>query len=218
MVRSGEVANAAEISRRKDLTRARVSQLLRLLRLHPAILVDLEDEDRIGPVPTEGALRKLSGLPEGKQMVRYRQLIRVEESNGRPRANRNRSIRGHAHLPRRGFVHLFEQARRYQSMLDRSVVRSIAEIGRQEGISEARVGQVLCLLQLAPDILEWLEESGRESLDITRKELLRVARMRGHAAQRRAFYSRLDLNAGRVDDDRRIGGAVADENDNPSDG
>lgn len=85
MIRSGEAANAAEVSRMEGLTRARVSQLRGLLRLDPAILDDLEAQDGAGPVPTEGALRKLSMLPLGKQMIRYRQLVKAEEKVGRPR-------------------------------------------------------------------------------------------------------------------------------------
>jgi hypothetical protein len=79
MIRSGEATNAAEVSRIEGLTRARVSQLCGLLRLNSAILVDLEARNGSGPVPTEGALRKLSMLPIDRQPTRFRKLIEGEE-------------------------------------------------------------------------------------------------------------------------------------------
>jgi len=79
MIRSGEAANATEVSRMEGLTRARVSQLRGLLRLAPSILDDLEAQNGAGPVPTEGVLRKLSTLPKAKQSARYQKLIEAEE-------------------------------------------------------------------------------------------------------------------------------------------
>jgi hypothetical protein len=78
MIRAGEAANAAEVSRMEGLTRARVSQIRGLLRLVPAILDDLDDQEGTGPVPTEGALRKLFMLPGDQQLPRYRKLIEAE--------------------------------------------------------------------------------------------------------------------------------------------
>jgi ParB-like chromosome segregation protein Spo0J len=45
-------------------------------------------------------------------------------------------------------VKLLERAERWQAMLDSREARSRAEIGRREGLSGARVGQVLKLLDL----------------------------------------------------------------------
>jgi len=195
MIRSGEVANAAEVSRKENLTRARVSQLLGLLRLDPVILADLESEEGAGPVPTEGALRKLSMQPAAKQRAQYGSLIEKEEKMGRPR--RSGPPHARAHLPRRGLSHLFEQARRYQTLLDSGEVRSLEEIGKRDGISGSRVGQVLGLLQLAPDIVDLLvDQPAGDERAITYRELLRIARMPDLTAQRRAFYRKHAASAG----------------------
>ena len=49
-------------------------------------------------------------------------------------------------------VRMLERVERWQAMLDSGEVRSRAEIGRREGLSGARVGQVLKLLDLPPDL------------------------------------------------------------------
>ena len=188
MIRSGEAANAAEVSRMEGLTRARVSQLLGLLRLAPAILDDLEDPRGLGPVPNEGRLRRLSMLPNSRQDDSYAKLLAAEFRCCQ--ARQDAVVRSRAHLPRRGFAHLFEQARRYQAMLDAGDVRALEEIGQMEGNTGDRVGQVIGLLQLAPDIIECIDQPKGESQAITYKELLRISRMPDLTAQRRAFYGR----------------------------
>ena len=171
----------------EGLTRARVSQLYGLLRLHPAIIKDIEAPDGSGPVPTEGALRKLFMLPKAKQVIRYKKLVQEEERQGRPKASG--TAHSHEHLPRRGFDHLLAQARRYQALLDAGEVRSLEEIARLQGVSASRVGQILGLLQLAPDIVDLVDRQEDDERGITYRELLRIARMPAHADQRRAYYS-----------------------------
>ena len=109
--------------------------------------------------------------------------------NGTARRNRE-------HLPRRGFSHLLDQARRYQALLDAGDVRSLEEIAQREGVSASRVGQVLGLLQLAPDIVDLVDRPADQEKPITYRALLRIARMPDHADQRRAFYGRLASPAG----------------------
>ena len=197
MIQTGEAANAAEVSRMEGLTRARVSQLLGLLRLVPAILDDLEDKEGTGPVLTEGSLRKLSMLAAARQPSQYGKLIEEEDRRGRPKVKVNGTARrSREHLPRRGFSHLLDQARRYQALLDFGDVRSLEEIAQREGVSASRVGQVLGLLQLAPDIVDLADRPVDHKKPITHRELLRIARMPDHADQRRAFYGRLDSPAG----------------------
>ncbi len=197
MIQTGEAANAAEVSRMEGLTRARVSQLLGLLRLVPAILDDLDDQEGTGPVPTEGALRKLSMLPAARQPSQYRKLIEAEERRGRPKHKANGPPpRNREHLPRRGFSHLLDQARHYQAILDAGAVRSLQEIAQREGVSASRVGQILGLLQLAPDIVDLVDQPVKHKKPITHRELLRIARLPDHADQRRAFYGRLASPAG----------------------
>ena len=197
MIQTGEAANAAEVSRMEGLTRARVSQILGLLRLAPSILHDLEDEEGTGPVPPEGALRKLSMLAAARQPSRYGKLIEAEEQRGQPKHKVNGTARrNREHLPRRGLSHLLDQARRYQALLDHREVRSLEDIAQREGISASRVGQVLGLLQLAPDIVDLVDRPADQEKPITYRELLRIARMPDHADQRRAFYGRLASPAG----------------------
>ena len=42
MIDSGEAKNQAELSRLKDISRARVTQILRLIKLNPLIIQELE--------------------------------------------------------------------------------------------------------------------------------------------------------------------------------
>jgi len=83
-----------------------------------------------------------------------------------------------------------EQAWRYQGLLDDGEVRSLEEIARLEGVSASRAGQILGLLQLAPDIVGLVDRPEGDELEITYRELLQIARMPDHTDQRRAFYGR----------------------------
>ena len=69
-IETGRVENAADLAGREGLTRARVSQLLRLLKLSPVILADIEDVEGTGPVPTEAELRKLAGTKKVRDITR----------------------------------------------------------------------------------------------------------------------------------------------------
>jgi hypothetical protein len=89
------------------------------------------------------------------------------------------------------FTHALTRARRYQAWLDDGTHGSLASIGRAEGISGPRVGQLLSLLHLAPEIVAVLEQP-REALPkgLTRKALREIAHMRDENAQRAAFEGR----------------------------
>ena len=70
LVSSGSVANRAELARRHGLTRARVTQLMNLLELHPAVLAYVRSL-RGGVAPhlvTERKLRRLTNLPHEWQI------------------------------------------------------------------------------------------------------------------------------------------------------
>jgi hypothetical protein len=60
---------AADLAKRERRTRARVSQVLRLLDLAPAIVEDLERDDRAGPVPSELQLRSIAAIRERRAAV-----------------------------------------------------------------------------------------------------------------------------------------------------
>jgi hypothetical protein len=164
----GLIANAAAVATEEDLTRARVCQLLKLLDLAPEVLVDLKDEDGVGPVPSEHRLRKLAGVrPVDDQVERYRLLVEAgiasrRDATGLPMCP----------LPRQGFQHLFRRARRYYAMLKSGDAPSMESIARAEGISSTRVRHILMLLQLPPEMVEKVDvASGDRPEGLTQKHL-----------------------------------------------
>ena len=180
---SGRVENAAAISAREGLTRARISQLLGLLRLAPTIIARLEDTTTSGAVPRELELRKIAGLASDEvQVAAYEKLCVQESSKRQRRKTKPRQVVG-----RKGYRHLLEQARRYHEALSTKRVQSIAALGRAEGVSGSRIGQIMVLLYLAPDIIEQLESTDESLPGVTVKELRRIARIRDQARQRKEF-------------------------------
>lgn len=79
LVESGDMPNRAAIARREGITRARVSQVIGLLRLAPEIrqyLLTMPDQFR-RPAITERALRAVARLPQGKdQLDSFQNLLR----------------------------------------------------------------------------------------------------------------------------------------------
>ena len=178
---------AADLARKEKLTRARVSQVLKLLDLAPAIVEDLEREDRCGPLPSELQLRRIAAIPDpGHQWSRYEQLVRQGEL----------SIRGGskaavASTRSRGCQGDLERARRLQKLWDTGAYDSLKALGRVDGVTGARVSQLLNLLHLAPEILAVLDVPEDEvPSGIKKTEVRAIARLRGHDAQRRAFAKR----------------------------
>ena len=139
---------ASDLGRRERLSRARVCQILTLTKLAPVVVADLLDGS--GPVPNERQLYALARLPEPEQEAGWRALCKPQPAQGGavPAARATHS---------KGFQHLFARARRYQELLDAGVVRSLEELGRAEGVTGNRIGQVLLLLHLAPEIIEVLD-------------------------------------------------------------
>ena len=70
----------ADVARREKLTRARVSQILRLLKLAPEIIEDVERPGRTGRTLGELELRGLSMKPRKDQVRQYRALLGLDES------------------------------------------------------------------------------------------------------------------------------------------
>jgi hypothetical protein len=75
MLETGEAENAAAISRSEGLSRARVSQLMALLRLDAEIIARLDDEQAAGPVPAERDLRKLATLAPSEQLSIFEEMV-----------------------------------------------------------------------------------------------------------------------------------------------
>ena len=164
----GLVANAAAVAAEEGLTRARVCQLMKLLDLAPEVLADIEEEDGVGPVPSEHKLRKLAVVrPVEEQVDLYRELVEGEA------ASQHRGGTPKPPLPRRGFQHLFRRARRYHSMLESGKAPSMEAIARAEGISSTRVRQVLVLLQLPSEVVERLDVPYQEPQSSLREKDLR---------------------------------------------
>lgn len=178
---------AADLPRKDKLTRARVSQVLKLLDLAPAIVEDIVREDRRGPLPSQLQLRRIAAIPDrGHQWSSYKQLVRQGDL----------SIRGGskaavASTQSRGCQGDLERARRLQKLWDTGAYDSLKALGRDEGVTGARVSQFLNLLHLAPEILAVLDVPEEEvQAGITKSEVRGIARLRGHDAQRRAFAKR----------------------------
>ncbi|MBN2191188.1 MAG: hypothetical protein JW751_00080, partial [Polyangiaceae bacterium] len=182
---------AVDVARKEGLSRARVSQVRRLLDLEPSILADLDRPDRAGPVPSELVLRRIAALPTAEaQRSRYAAVCTpaAPTSGG----VRRRDDPGSQPPPRReDFQHVLARARRYQGWLDDGTHPTLASIARAEGISATRVGQLLALLHLDLEIIEVLERPRGELPDgLTRRAVREIARLRGHEVQRAAFEAR----------------------------
>ena len=188
--------NATAISKREGLSTARVSQIRSMLKLAPEVLADARDENGVGPIPSETALRKLVKVrPRFEQVKRYRELV-VREAE----QERQRPGRGASRVRRRGFQHLFAQARDYQDRLDRREVASLSELARQEGMTSGRVAQLLNLLHLAPQIRKVVDVSADEvPAGITEKMLRKVARQQDHDEQCWTFRRLLSSALGKRD-------------------
>ena len=185
--------SAAELARDEGLTRARVSQLMRLLRLAPAIQAEIDDVGSERAMLKEKALRKLPSLPSPEaQVERFAELLATVEAQ-RSGGGVGLAERG---VRRRGFQHLFEQGRRCAALLDEGEAESYAAVGEREGVSADRVGQLLLLLHLAPGIIEMVDVPAQDvPRGVTELELRRIARLREPSEQWRAFHSMMDESA-----------------------
>lgn len=185
MLESGVVLNRAALARREGISRARVTQVLKLLELAPAIRAGIEDEEATGPVPTEAALRKLAAIPRVDQHGVFRDLVEAERftgaTSGRGRSSRSR-------VQRRGLQHQFERARRFRRMLDEGEVGSLEDLGRREGLTGGRVAQLLNLLHLAPEIIAVVDvPADQVPKGVSERKLRKVARLHDGDEQVWAF-------------------------------
>ena len=175
-----EGRKACEIAKREGVTKARVSQVLRLLKLAPEIVADLDRPGRTGVVPGESDLRQLTKHPRAEQVRLYR------EQTGQPIACAD-GRRGGARA--KGFQHLFARARRYRELLETGEALSMMDIARAEGITGARVSDLLYLTTLAPEIVTELDQPLGRAPRITDRDLRKIARVRDLGEQVRRFRS-----------------------------
>ena len=88
---------------------------------------------------------------------------------------------------------LMALAIKFDEMIRRGEVRDYAELARLGQITRARATQIMALLNLAPDIQEWLLHlplvtSGRDP--VTERELRKLVRLPDWQGQRRATLGR----------------------------
>ena len=165
---------ACQIAKREKVTKCRVSQVMRLLKLAPEVLADIGRPGRTGMVPSEPELRQLTKQRRAEQVRAYRELT------GQPIASAD-ARRGGARA--KGFQHLFARARRYRELLESGEALSMADIARAEGITGARVSDLLYLTNLAPEIVAELDRPVELAPYIADRELRAIARVRDLGAQ-----------------------------------
>ena len=167
---------------RRGASRARVTQVMRLLDLAPAIQDHIERDRSSGRGLAQTALRKIAMLDEHQDQVEAFEQALGEQPSASDRSQ-------HRKAPRpRGFQHLFDRARRYRTMLDADPQLTLVALGKLEGITGTRVGQVLALLHLAPEIVAVLDVPvGEVPAGIRYAEVRKLARMRDRGEQVRRF-------------------------------
>jgi len=100
-------------------------------------------------------------------------------------------------------VVLLQKALEWQRQLDAGEVSAKAEIARREGISRARVTQIMAMLQLAPEIQQHVLSmpDALQASAITERALRPIARLDGLADQKAEFQQL--SGPGRLDRTRR---------------
>ena len=78
-----------------------------------------------------------------------------------------------------------ERAQRYRAEIDGGEIESQAALARREGLTRARITQVMTLLRLAPELQERVLALPPGAF--TERQLRRVAQIREPGAQRTAF-------------------------------
>jgi hypothetical protein len=144
----------ADAARWERVSRARISQIVKLLKLAPEIIEDIERPGRVGKVPGELELRQLAGLERKQQVQRYRDLLDLDEKlRPLPRSRQSRARDAGIQARGRGLAHHLARARHLRALVDSGRYSSISALAREEGISRSRVTHLLNLLDLHPAIL-----------------------------------------------------------------
>jgi len=87
----------------------------------------------------------------------------------------------------------YGKAVEYQKMLSMGVAKNKAEIVRIEGVSRARVTQILNLINLAPKIKNYLISSADQNdlKNLTERRLRKIAKIKNHKLQIEIFQDLL---------------------------
>jgi hypothetical protein len=84
----------------------------------------------------------------------------------------------------KGFQHLFERARYYKARMDSGEFRNLAALARAEGITAERIGQILNLLYLAPEIARVVDVPAEQApVGVTERDLRKIATIRDWGRQ-----------------------------------
>ena len=190
---AGEVKSRAALARAEDMSRARVTQVMRLLDLAPEIRQRIERDRSSGRGLAQIALRRIAILEHHQE-----QLEAFAQALGEQPSLDDRSRHREAPRPR-GFRHLFERARRYRAMLDADPALTLNDLGAMEGITGVRVGQVLALLHLAPQIVAALDVPVEQVPEgVTYGAVRRLARVRDRGEQLRRFWGMVTAAASKA--------------------
>jgi len=179
----GRASSQEVLGTQVGCTGARVCQIVKLLTLAPSILERIRTDRTSGVGLGERALRKLAGLPEGKQVVAFEKALAETgtRASRRPHVGTRNA---------KGFQHLFERARYYKAKMDSGEYRNLAELARAEGITAERIGQILNLLYLAPEIAKVVDVPAEQvPVGLTERDLRRIAIIRDWGRQVEEFAS-----------------------------
>ncbi len=90
--------------------------------------------------------------------------------------------------PHRKRIPALQRAYEFQALLESGAVNNKAEIARQYGLSRARVTQILNLLKLPAQVLDYIEELPREEqLWYSERRLRRIAALESGEEQMKEF-------------------------------
>jgi hypothetical protein len=90
---------------------------------------------------------------------------------------------------RKPAVNIFLKAKHYQKLIKQGVVKNKSELAKKEGVSRARITQILNLLKLAPEIQIYfanLIEQDQQRF-FTERRLRQIVRIKAHKTQMKKF-------------------------------
>jgi hypothetical protein len=86
-------------------------------------------------------------------------------------------------------INIFHKAKEYSKLLEQGVVNSKAQLAKKEGITRARITQILNLLKLAPEIQSYLLSlTDAQAEYFTEKKLRPITQIKDHKTQLKKFH------------------------------
>ncbi len=115
----------------------------------------------------------LAPLPRKEQVRKYRSLLGMDA----PAPGEDPPRTAAKQARHRGLAVNLAHARELQVLVESGRFSSIRAIGKHQGLSGARVSQLLNLLDLQPDIVAAIDVLPEDGLPVNERELRTVARM-----------------------------------------